>query len=122
VHADDARLLLRELPAGCIGRVFALFPDPWPKKRHWKRRLVSETTLELLAHIMRPNAELRLATDVAEYAEWMLLAVRREGSFRWTAEGAADWRERGADWPETRYEAKARRAGRRCSYLRFVNG
>jgi len=119
LHADDARPLIRQLPAASIARVFMLFPDPWPKRRHWKRRLVSEGTLAELARIMQPAAELRIATDIAPYAEWILLAVRRQGSFRWTAQAAADWRQRGNDWPPTRYEAKALRAGRPCSYFRF---
>jgi tRNA (guanine-N7-)-methyltransferase len=119
LHTDDARLLIRQLPAASIARVFMLFPDPWPKRRHWKRRLVSESTLAELARIMQPAAELRIATDIAPYAEWILLAVRRQGSFRWTAQTAADWRQRGRDWPPTRYEAKALRAGRPCTYFRF---
>jgi len=119
VHADDARPLIKQLPAASVARAFILFPDPWPKRRHWKRRLVSEATLAELARIMRPAAELRIATDIAAYAEWILLAVRRQGSFHWTAETAADWRQRGNDWPATRYEAKALRAGQPCSYFRF---
>jgi tRNA (guanine-N7-)-methyltransferase len=119
LHADDARPLIRHLPAASIARVFILYPDPWPKRRHWKRRLVSEGTLAELARIMLPGAELRIATDIGPYAEWILLAVRGQGSFRWTAETAADWRRRGSDWPATRYEAKALRAGQPCSYFRF---
>jgi tRNA (guanine-N7-)-methyltransferase len=120
LYADDARSLIRHLPAASIGRTFVLFPDPWPKRRHWKRRLISEGTLAELARVMPPGGELRIATDIADYAEWILLAVRRQGGFRWTAKAAADWRERGSDWPQTRYEAKALRAGRRCSYFRFL--
>lgn len=120
LYADDARPLLRRLPEACLSRVFVLFPDPWPKRRHWKRRLLSEATLGELARVMRPGAELRVATDIAAYAEWILLAVRRQGSFRWTAASAADWRERGTDWPSTRYEQKAIGAGRRCCYLRLL--
>lgn len=122
LYADDARLLLRHMPAACIGRAFVLFPDPWPKRRHWKRRLLSEGTLAELARVMRPGAELRIATDVAEYAQWILLAVRRQGGFHWIAVAASDWRARGGDWPQTRYEAKALRDGRRCSYFRFRRG
>jgi len=121
LFADDARLLLRQLPAAAIARAFVLFPDPWPKRRHWKRRLVSEATLAELARVLRPGAELRIATDIAAYAEWILLAARRQGSFRWLAKTPADWRQRGRDWPQTRYEAKAIAAGRRCSYFRFLN-
>ncbi len=120
LHADDARALLRRLPDACLARVFVLFPDPWPKRRHWKRRLLSEAMLQELARLMQPGAELRVATDIAPYAEWILLAVRRQGSFRWTARSAADWRERGSDWPATRYELKAIEAGRRCCYLRLL--
>ena len=119
LHAEDVRPVLRWLPAASIGRAFILFPDPWPKKRHHKRRLVSETTLAELARVMRSGAELRIATDIAEYARWILEAVTREGSFAWTAQGPADWRERGPDWPPTRYEQKAVRDGRRCSYFRL---
>jgi tRNA (guanine-N7-)-methyltransferase len=119
LHADDARPVLRWLPAAGIGRAFILFPDPWPKKRHHKRRLVSEATLAELPRVMRPGAELRIATDIGDYARWILEAVLRQGSFAWTAEHPADWRERGEDWPPTRYEQKALREGRRCSYFRF---
>jgi tRNA (guanine-N7-)-methyltransferase len=120
ICADDARPLLRLLPEGSIGRAFILFPDPWPKKRHHKRRLVSAETLAQLARLMPRGAELRIATDIAEYAHAILLAVQGEGSFRWTAAAADDWRRRSADWPQTRYEAKAARDGRRCYYFRFV--
>jgi tRNA (guanine-N7-)-methyltransferase len=119
LNADDARPILRWLPAASIGRAFILFPDPWPKKRHHKRRLVSEPTLGELARVMRPGAELRIATDIGDYARWTLGAVQSQGSFAWTAQGPADWRQRGPDWPPTRYEQKALRDGRRCTYLRF---
>ena len=122
LHADDARPLLRWLPAGGIGRTFILFPDPWPKKRHHKRRLVSAATLAELARVMRSGAELRIATDDGEYARSMLLAVAAQQDFRWMAAGPADWRRRPADWPPTRYEQKALREARRCIYLRFRRG
>lgn len=120
LHPDDARPLLRWLPERSIARAFILFPDPWPKARQQKRRLVSEATLADLARLLRPGAELRLATDIASYARVMLLAIRQQGGFSWTAEAPADWRQRPADWPQTRYEAKAVAAGRRCYYFRFV--
>ena len=120
VCADDARPLLRLLPELSIGRAFVLFPDPWPKKRHHKRRLVSVETLLDLARAMRPCAELRIATDIPAYACAILLSVEEEGSFRWTAAGADDWRQRPPDWPQTRYEAKALGEGRRCYYFCFV--
>jgi len=122
LHADDARPLLRRLPEGSIGRTFILFPDPWPKARHRKRRLVSAATLAELARIMRSGAELRIATDDGDYARWMLLAVVGQRNFCWTATGPADWRLRPSDWPSTRYEQKARKAGRRSYYFRFRRG
>jgi tRNA (guanine-N7-)-methyltransferase len=118
IHADDARPLLRWLSPASIARTFILFPDPWPKKRHHKRRLVSQASLAELARVMRPGGELRIATDVADYAQAILLAVEQQQSFRPLA-GPGDWRERGSDWPPTRYEQKALLEGRRCSYFRF---
>ena len=120
LHADDARDVLRWLPPASIGRVFVLFPDPWPKRRHAKRRLLARPLLDELARVMRPGAELRLATDIGDYARTSLAAIRAHPAFCWRVRGPADWRERGADWPETRYELKARREGRRCYYLRIV--
>jgi tRNA (guanine-N7-)-methyltransferase len=120
VHPDDARPLLRWLPARCLGRVFILFPDPWPKRRHHKRRLISAATLEALARLMRPGGELRIATDDSSYLRSILIEMIRVPEFAWTAERAADWRERSPDWPPTRYEMKAVRAGRRCAYLTFL--
>lgn len=119
LHADDARPLLRWLPEASIGRAFVLFPDPWPKKRHAKRRLVAPALLGLLARVLKPGAELRIATDIGDYARTMLIAFAAEPRFSWLAEGPGDWRTRPADWPQTRYEAKAAREGRRSYYLRF---
>ena len=119
IFAEDARLLLAALPDDCLARVFILFPDPWPKKRHWRRRIVAAATLAELARVMRAGAELRLATDHAEYGQWMLAHVLRAGAFDWLAERPADWRERPADWPQTRFETKAKNAGRASLYLRF---
>lgn len=120
VHADDVRPLLRWLPAGSLDRAFVLFPDPWPKARHRKRRLVGTPLLDQLARAMKSGGELRLGTDIGDYARTMLAALMRHPQFRWTATRAADWRYRPEDWPQTRYEAKALREGRRCTYLRFV--
>ena len=119
IHADDVRDVLHWLPPASIARVFILFPDPWPKRRHSKRRLINPALIRELARIMRKDGELRLATDIPDYARAMLLAVRKERSFRWLARQANDWRERTADWPETRYEQKAIREGRNRYFLRF---
>jgi len=120
VHPDDVRPLLRWLPAASLDRAFVLFPDPWPKARHRRRRLVATPLLDQLARVMKPGAELRIGTDIGDYARTMLVALIRHPAFRWTATDATDWRIRPADWPQTRYEAKALREGRRCTYLRFV--
>jgi tRNA (guanine-N7-)-methyltransferase len=120
IFADDARLLLDRLSPASIGRVFILFPDPWPKQRHYKRRLVARATLDRLAIVMQPGAELRLATDDRDYLVWMLEHVTAHPDFTWLARTPADWRERPPDWPPTRYEEKARTAGRTPVFLRFV--
>ena len=119
IFPDDARLLLAALPAECLDRVFVLFPDPWPKARHQKRRLVSAETLDRLAVLMRDGAELRLATDDSDYLSWMLERTTAPPEFEWLARRADDWRRRPEDWPATRYEAKAIAAGRRPAFLRF---
>ncbi len=119
IHSDDARDVLNWLPDEVITRTFVLFPDPWPKKRHTKRRLVNISLLVDVARVMAPAGELRLATDIGDYAKHMLQAIRRQGSFEWTAHQPANWRVRPPDWPDTRYENKAIREGRRCYFMRF---
>ncbi|MGE0260800.1 MAG: tRNA (guanosine(46)-N7)-methyltransferase TrmB [Alphaproteobacteria bacterium] len=120
IFSDDARILLDALGPQSLGRVFILFPDPWPKARHHKRRLVATATLDRLAVLMRPGAELRLATDDRDYLAWMLEQASAHPAFEWLARRPADWRERPFDWPPTRYEEKARAAGRIPAFLRFV--
>ncbi len=120
LHPDDARPLLRWLPAACIARAFILFPDPWPKRKHQKRRLINAALLEQLARVLRPGAELRIGTDIPDYARTILMAFQATDQFYWQAAGPGDWRVRPADWPQTRYEQKAVREGRRSVYLRFV--
>ena len=119
ILTDDARLLIAALPQASIGRVFILFPDPWPKQRHHKRRIVAGETLDALAAVMKDGAELRLATDDVAYLGWMLARAPIHPAFAWLAEGPSDWRDRPADWPATRYEAKALAAGRRPYFLRL---
>ena len=116
---DDARLLLASLPEGSVDRAFVLFPDPWPKTRHHKRRIIAPDTAAALARVLADGAELRTATDIDGYKAWMLEHLLATGAFAWTARGPADWRQRPADWPATRYEAKARAAGREPAYFRF---
>ena len=119
VHMGDARDVLRWLPEASIARAFILFPDPWPKRKHQKRRLVNSQSLSLLARVMKSGAELRFGTDIGDYARSALEAFAFEPRFTWLAERPADWRIRPADWPETRYEAKAAREGRVRYYFRF---
>jgi tRNA (guanine-N7-)-methyltransferase len=119
LHADDARDVLRWLPPASIGRAFVLFPDPWPKRRHQKRRLVSAGLLDLLARCLKPDAELRIGTDIPDYVRSILVAALPHPAFVWPAMGPADWQQSPADWPPTRYEQKALREGRRPVYLVF---
>jgi len=120
IFPDDARLLLAALPPRSVGRIFVLFPDPWPKLRHQKRRLISPATLDRFAELMPGGAELRLATDDPLYQTAMLDAATAHPAFEWTARSPADWRERPADWPATRYEQKALAAGRTPLFFSFV--
>ncbi|MEM6488262.1 MAG: tRNA (guanosine(46)-N7)-methyltransferase TrmB [Pseudomonadota bacterium] len=119
VHAGDARDLIDVLPEGAIDRVFLLYPDPWPKARHHKRRFVNPANLEALARVMAPGALLRVATDIEDYVRHTLEHLMRDPRFHWLAQRPADWRTPWPDWPGTRYEAKALRAGRRPHYLSF---
>lgn len=120
IHMDDVRGILKTMAPNSIDRAFILFPDPWPKRKHRKRRLVNSSLLKLLARVMRPGAELRIGTDIGDYARTMLEAFAGEPAFSWQASSPADWRERPNDWPETRYEAKAVREGRQRYYFRFL--
>lgn len=120
VQVGDALELLAALPDACLDRVFILFADPWPKTRHHKRRIVSRPTLDRLAELMKPGAELRVATDDPSYRLWILERVTGHPWFDWTAQAPEDWRTRPADWPPTRYEEKALRQGRKPLYLRLL--
>lgn len=115
----DVRPLLDRLSSASIGRIYILYPDPWPKRRHAKRRLLDQATLLELHRVMKPGAELRLATDSPDYAAWALAALSRHGGFEWLAETARDWREPPLGWTVTRYEAKARSRGRTPLYFTF---
>ncbi|MFV0359892.1 tRNA (guanine(46)-N(7))-methyltransferase TrmB [Tropicimonas sp.] len=121
VHPGDARDLFDVLPDASVGRAFLLYPDPWPKKRHHRRRFVTPEHLAPLARVMRPGAQLRIATDIADYVRQTLEQVPRHG-FIWTAERAGDWRTPWGDWSPTRYERKALREGRVPYYLTFLRG
>ncbi len=116
----DARGLLRSLTPNSVGRVFILFPDPWPKARHFKRRMIAPATLTQIARILRDGGELRFASDHPGYCRWALQHALAQPELEWTAETPSDWRGRPADWPETRYEQRAAAAGRASSFFTFV--
>jgi tRNA (guanine-N7-)-methyltransferase len=106
IKDGDARELIGHLPDASIARVFILFPDPWPKARHHKRRIVQADVLAELARVLKPGGGLRFATDVASYADWALERVLASPDFRWHAQRADDWRKAPADHITTRYEEK----------------
>lgn len=119
IHPGDARDLMDVLPAGTVERVYLLYPDPWPKKRHWKRRFINPDNLNQLARLMATGAELRIATDIPDYARHTLEHLIQDDRFAWTAQKPADWRAPWPGWPSTRYESKALREGRVPHYLIF---
>ena len=119
IFTDDARLLMDRLPDASIGRFFVLFPDPWPKARHHKRRFINPGNLDVIARLLKDGAELRVGTDHMDYCRWTLMQLMRRDDFEWIAAGPDDWRQRPADWPPSRYEAKALTQGRKSAYLRF---
>ncbi len=120
LRRGDAQALVEAAPEAFFSRVFLLYPDPWPKRRHHKRRVVSQAMIEALARVMRPGGELRFATDIDDYAGWTLRRFLASPDFRWAASRVDDWRIPWPDWRPTRYEAKAHRAGRGSVYLTFV--
>lgn len=120
LHHGDATDVLAWLPAGGLTRFDLLYPDPWPKRRHWKRRFVQDQSVAEIARILKCGGEFRFASDIPDYVAWTLLRALRSPDFVWTAEQADDWRK---PWPEfsgTRYEAKAKREQRVPCYLTFL--
>ena len=116
---DDARALLPLIGDATLDAVWLLYPDPWPKKRHHKRRFVNRENLEHIHRILKPGGEFLFASDISDYVRWTLQHMHAHGGFEWLAECPADWRRSPAGWPGTRYEAKAVREGRTPVYLRF---
>ena len=117
LHNDDAVQLLDQLPDASLYRIYLLYPDPWPKRRHNKRRFVSDENLSRMARVLKPGGEFRFASDIDHYVGWTLARILRSPDFVWTAEQPDDWRLPWENWPSTRYEAKAIREGRKSSYL-----
>ena len=119
LHFDDAVSLIAWLPAMSLARIDLVHPDPWPKRRHWKRRFVQDAMVAQLARILRPDGELRFVTDIADYAAWTLQRLARSGAFEWTAQHADDWRNPWSGFVATRYHAKAARDERASCFLIF---
>lgn len=124
IHPHDARDLMDALPDASLARIYLLYPDPWPKKRHHRRRFVNAETLDAAARLLSPGGEFRIASDIPDYIRHCLQALfdrRRRGACEldWTAERAADWRTPWPGWPGTRYERKALAEGRRPLYVTF---
>lgn len=119
VYNDDATRLLDWLPEGSLSGIDLLYPDPWPKKRHWKRRFVSKVNLDRFARVLEKGGRFRFASDIDTYVNWTLRHCREHPAFEWQARSADDWRKPYEGWPGTRYEAKALREGRTPAYLTF---
>ncbi len=120
LYDQDAAHVLDWLPEASLDGIDLLYPDPWPKKRHWKRRFVSAANLDRFARVLKRGGRFRFASDIDHYVNWTLLAVAAHEAFEWTATSADDWRRPYEGWPGTRYEAKALREGRTPAYLTFL--
>jgi tRNA (guanine-N7-)-methyltransferase len=120
LRRGDVQSLVEAVPDAFFSRVFMLYPDPWPKRRHNKRRVVDAGMIEAMARVIRSGSEVRFATDVDDYAGWTLTHFLDSPHFGWAATRADDWRRPWPQWRPTRYEAKARREGRGSVYLTFV--
>jgi tRNA (guanine-N7-)-methyltransferase len=116
----DARHVLAALPDATLDRVDLLYPDPWPKRRQRKRRIVDGAFLDDVARVLKPGGLFRFATDIDDYAGWTLARLLPRAEFHWVAETASDWNEPWPGWVRTRYEEKALREGRKPAYLRFL--
>ena len=119
LHFDDAASLLAWLPTAALAGIDLIHPDPWPKRRHWKRRFVQDATVAQFARLLRHGGEFRFASDIADYAAWTLQHVQRSPDFEWTAQCADDWRKPWPDFTRTRYNAKAAQAERPTCFLIF---
>jgi tRNA (guanine-N7-)-methyltransferase len=119
LFAGDAIELLVWAPPRSLQRIDLIHPDPWPKRRHWKRRFVQDATIAAMARVLKPDGEFRFVSDIADYGAWTLAHLSRSSDFVWTAERASDWRLPWTGYTMTRYGAKAEREGRQAAYLRF---
>jgi tRNA (guanine-N7-)-methyltransferase len=119
IYPQDVRFLLKVLPEHSLDRVFVLFPDPWPKSRHHKRRLISQEMLDMLARVIKPGGSLRIATDHVDYSQWILVQMQQRADFVWQARAAKDWLNAPKDHIPTRYQQKAKDVGRNSLYLDY---
>lgn len=119
LFAGDAAELLAWAPQSSLARIDLIHPDPWPKRRHWKRRFVQDATVAAMARVLKPDGEFRFVSDIDDYCAWTLKHLARSPDFVWTAERASDWRRPWTDYTMTRYGVKAEREGRQAAYLRF---
>jgi tRNA (guanine-N7-)-methyltransferase len=119
LYAGDAAELLAWAPPQSMARIDLIHPDPWPKRRHWKRRFVQDATVAAMARIIKPGCEFRFVSDIDDYCAWTLAHLTRSPDFLWTAERAIDWRQPWDGYTMTRYGRKAEREGRVAAYLRF---
>lgn len=120
LHMGDALEVIERLPDASLSRLYLLHPDPWPKARHAKRRMMNHGPLDVIAAKLAPGAEFRLGTDDPTYCRWSMMIMNARRDFAWQARTPADFLTRPADWPETRYERKARRQGHEVWYFRYL--
>jgi tRNA (guanine-N7-)-methyltransferase len=119
LFAGDATELLAWVPPSSVARIDLIHPDPWPKRRHWKRRFVQDASIAAMARALKPDGEFRFVSDIADYCAWTLAHLNRSPDFAWMAERADDWRLPWDGYTMTRYGRKAEREGRVATYLRF---
>ena len=120
LYNGDGRIVMDGLADQSLSRLFVLFPDPWPKNRHNKRRLITERFLEDAHRVLKPGSQFRFASDITDYVDWTLTRLLKNGGYDWSPISRKDWRSRPDEWPQTRYEAKAEREGRPCHYFEFI--
>ncbi len=119
IHDDDARNLMDVLPSSCLDHIYLLYPDPWPKSRHHRRRFVNQDNLSQFFRLLKPKGRVTIASDISDYIFWSLSQIRLHGGFIWQVDGVDDWRCSPQDWTPTRYEIKAKEKGVVPSYLQF---
>lgn len=120
LYHGDARRVLDQLPDASIDTLFILFPDPWPKARHNKRRIISDDFVKEIYRVVKPQGKFRFASDIISYVDWALIRIKNHGGFAFPHRQSSEWRVRGEDWPSTRYLEKAIREGRAGHFFEFI--